>query len=98
MMQEISGLGWDLEVGIMGVNQVGYHGGNEAACAGKDIPWLQETADQDVWGDWGVTYRDVIILDADNEVVTAYNLTTYNLAVPANYETLKALLEAAANP
>lgn len=98
MMQEIPGLGWDLEVGILGVNQVGHHGSNDAACAGKDIPWLQETADHDVWSDWGVTYRDVIILDAENEPVAAYNLTTHNLSLPADYEALKALLEAAANP
>ena len=98
MMQQITGLGWDLEVSILGVNQVGFDRGNEVACNGKDLPWLQEAGDDDVFGAWGVTYRDVIILDARNEPVATYNLTTHNLSVPANYDALLALLEDAANP
>ena len=54
-----------------------------------DIPLLQDTVDENVVGTWNPTYRDVVILDANNEFVEAYNLTTYSLSVQANYDTLK---------
>lgn len=77
---------------ILGVNQVGVESGNAAICNGRDIPWLQETAADDVWGRWNVNYRDVIIVDADNVPVGVYNLTDHDLGVPANYDELKAML------
>jgi len=96
MMQEIDGMGWPLEVAILGINQIGHGSQNAAACVGKDIPWLQETVVNQCWTPWGVTYRDVVILDGDNERVATYNLTTHNLADPDDYAELKALLQAAA--
>lgn len=42
-----------------------------------------------------MTYRDVIILDADNVQVDVYNLSSHNLADANNRETLKAKLRAA---
>jgi hypothetical protein len=36
-----------------------------------------------------VTYRDVILLNAENVPVDVYNLTTHDLSVEANRETLK---------
>lgn len=77
------------------MNQVGREAGNDLNCEGRDLPWLQETADQDVWGDWAVTYRDVIILTPENEVFAVFNLSVNDLAVPENREALKALLIAA---
>ena len=44
-----------------------------------------------------MTYRDVIILDAQNEIVSIYNLTTQNLGEQANYDALKDLLVQAAS-
>ena len=61
-----------------------------------DLSLLQDTSDEAVWDDWDVTFRDVVILDANNEKVGVFNLTTDSLAVPANYEALKALLIASA--
>jgi len=51
-----------------------------------------------VWNTWSVGYRDVIILDEQNEVIEVFNLTTHNLMDPAEYAALKALLVAAADP
>jgi hypothetical protein len=45
-----------------------------------------------------VTYRDVYVLDENNEVVAIYNLTEHDLAVPDNFEALKTLLLEAASP
>ena len=53
----------------------------------------------DAWGLWGVAYRDLVVLDQNNEVVTVYNLTSFNLTESANYETLKTtLVDTAQNP
>ena len=48
-----------------------------------------------MWGDWAVTYRDVIILDARNEVFAVFNLTTNSLADADNRAAFKSLLIAA---
>ena len=64
----------------------------------RACPWLQETRDDAVWSDWGVAYRDVVILDTENIVTDAYNLTEHDLSQSANRETPKRLLRKAALP
>ncbi len=49
-----------------------------------------------MWASWGATWRDVRILDAENTVVAVYNLTEHDLAEPAHYDALRALLLEAA--
>jgi hypothetical protein len=44
-----------------------------------------------------VTWRDVVILDAQNRRVGVYNLTQHNLQTPANYDSLKAMILEEAN-
>jgi hypothetical protein len=95
MQDELAGEGGDVEIRILGVNGMGLESGNAAACAGKDLPWLQETVDNPVWIPWAVEYRDVVILDRANRRVTSYNLTTHDLSNPGNYLELKALLQSA---
>jgi len=84
------------EISILGVNQVEQVADNELIREGRDIPWLQDTWDELVWGSWHVEWRDVVILDPDNQKITTYNLTEHNLTDPANYAELKALLIEAA--
>ena len=92
MQGELDAMGLPVAVRIHGLNEHGHQGGNEGACRDKDLPWLQETPEQPVWTTWAVTYRDVIILDGNNEVVGVYNLTEHNLGDPAKYNALKAML------
>ena len=80
---------------LIGVNGIGYENSNDQAVAGRTLPWLQDVASQNVWVSWGVEYRDVIIVDAEGNRRDVYNLTTHDLAVAANRETLKRKLEAA---
>jgi len=88
-----------VEIRILGVNGIGLESGNPTMVAGKTLPWLQDVESQDVWPDWKVVYRDVIVLDAGNRVAGIYNLTDHSLSVPANYTTLKnLLLEVASAP
>ena len=96
MQAEIDALGLDTGVAILGVNAVGAEGGNEAMCLGRQLPWLQDTSEYDVWGTWDVTYRDVVILDRGNHTIRAYNLTAHDLGNPASYEELKTMLLQAA--
>ena len=86
-----------LEIEILGVNEIGLEGGNSTICNGRDLPWLQDVVDENVWGSWAPTYRDVVVLDGDNVIFGVYNLTGTSLAVPANYDALRQLfLDAAA--
>ena len=39
-----------------------------------------------------MNYRDVVILDATNEVAADYNLSAHSLDDPANYAALRTLL------
>jgi hypothetical protein len=75
-----------------------------------NLPLLQDTEAADVWQAWAITYRDVVILDYANVQVGVFNLTGNSLGETdltqdtdgdgtpdaTNYETLKALLIAAA--
>lgn len=61
-----------------------------------DIGLLQDTAVEDVWSRWSVTYRDVVILDGEGRRVGVFNLTTYNLADATSYAELKSMLLEAA--
>lgn len=92
MQTEIDTLQLALEVRILGINESGHQGSNAAACQGKDLPWLQDVPAQAVWDKWDINFRDVIILDEDNEVVGTYNLTDNNLSDPAKYAALKNML------
>jgi hypothetical protein len=96
MQDELTQAGFD--VTILGVNAIGLEAGNPSVTAGRDLAWLQDVPEESVWESWDVTYRDVIILDADNVVVGIYNVTQHNLSDPANYAELRAAFEAAATP
>jgi len=85
------------DIQILGVNEAGHESGNATITDGRDIPWLQETAEQPVWSWWAPTYRDVIIVDRENRPFAVYNLTEHNLAEGAKYDALKALILEAAS-
>jgi len=94
MQIELAGTG----VKLLGINQISAASGNALACTDRDIPWLQDSMAEQVWTKWQVTYRDVIILDENNEVLGVYNLTEHNLADAGSYDELKLMLETAAAP
>ena len=67
----------------------------------RTLPWTQDIdedgdGDGDVWEDWGITLRDLVIVDRDGVELTRINLT-YNNPDPdstcgENYETIKNLI------
>ncbi len=83
-----------LNIQILGINGVGYEGGNAWFTSNADIPWLQDAdtngdSQSDVWAEWQVAYRDVVILDEENVPAGTFNLTMYNLHVDENYIALR---------
>ena len=53
---------------------------------------VQDNDSDLIWQSWGGNWRDVMILDADNQLVGQFNLTDFNLSNPTNYENLKTML------
>jgi len=85
-----------LGIQLLAINESGFDSGLGTMSALGDLPLLQDTGEESVWDDWDVTFRDVVILNSDNEQVGVFNLTVNNLADADNYEELKALLIATA--
>lgn len=81
------------DVVIIGVNEFNYFSDDDSFTKGRDLPWLHEEADDNVWDAWMVTYRDVIIVDADGYPVDVFNLSDNNLSDPALYAELRELLD-----
>jgi hypothetical protein len=86
----------DLNVEILGINQVGDSAFNDLVISESQLPWLQDTQTENVWARWQVVYRDVRILDARNQVHAVFNLTDNDLADADNREALKQLFLQAA--
>ena len=98
MQADLADDGLTFTVRMLGVNQQGSEGGNAGFVAGSTLPWLQDVPAVNAWGLWGVTLRDVVVLDADNRVTATYNVGANDLGTPANYDALKALIVAAGAP
>jgi hypothetical protein len=90
MQQELDAAGHD--IAIVGINEAGRDEGNEQFCDGRDLPWLQDTATDDVWGEWGISYRDVVVLDAAGDTHGVFNLTNNDLGDQVAHDELWALL------
>jgi hypothetical protein len=67
MQQEISAMNPLREVQILGVNQIGRESGIGEMSEGRTIPLCQDEDSLKVWISWHVTYRDVFILDREND-------------------------------
>lgn len=92
MQAELDLLPTRLPIQILGINGIGYESGNASITSGRELPWLQDVSSEEVWVSWAVVYRDVQILDADNQLSSVYNLTEHDLSQSAQYEALKNLL------
>lgn len=88
----------ELNIQIIGVNEIFQESGNPNITDGRDIPWLQDVdlnnnSISDVTRElWDTTRRDVIIVDTNGEQVDVYNLTVNDLSDADNYSTLKQML------
>jgi hypothetical protein len=82
----------DVRIQLVGINQIGAEAGNAMMTAGRDLPWLQDTAMVDVRVQWGALDGDVIVRSTSGALVGTFNLVLKDLANPLYYEELKTLL------
>ena len=80
------------QIYILGINETGFESANQQVTEGRDIPWLQDTADVLMWDRWHVTYRDVIIFDETLEQRAVFNLSRNDLNDSSIYQELYDLL------
>ena len=77
----------NLDVEMFAINMPG-SGGATSLASNIHLPMVQDTGSLGIWSDWGAAWRDVYILNENNELVMVYNLTQNNLGSSSNYNTL----------
>ncbi len=96
MQTELKAAKPELNIEILGVNRMDESLYNYLITDVSSLPWLQDTAQDSVWSQWEVVWRDVKIVDSQNRLRGVFNLTTHDLSRPTNYLALKQMfLEAA---
>ena len=79
---------------IIGINQSGFERANETFTAGRDLPWLQDTEQTQLWDVWAVSYRDLYLVDGDGVLRDIYNLSSNDLRGEAATSELLSLVGA----
>ena len=62
---------------------IGAESGVSLIPTSNNLPIVNDEASLNIWSNWGGIWRDVFILDQQNEIYAVYNLTQNNLA-PGN--------------
>ena len=96
MQADLKAANPELNIEILGVNRTNEAASNPLVVSMSALPWLQDTLQDAVWSRWDVVWRDVRILDSQNRLRAVFNLTQFDLSVPANYATLRQVFLAAA--
>ena len=92
MQDEINAEYPELNIQLLAIGRTGGDSGLSGMADSGDLPLFVDNDVENVWDDWGVTLRDVVILNEHNQQVAVFNLSTFSLSTPENYATLKALL------
>lgn len=84
-------------VKILAINEAGEESQNATAAALNDLPLLQDVDSNNnnvsqVWAEWDVVWRDVRIVDSNQELTEVLNLTTNDLNVSTNYDRLRGMI------
>jgi len=77
---------------LLAINERGHSSDIPIAVEGRDLPLLQDDNWSLAWDNWGATWRDVMVLDGENEIVGIINLTGNSLGETENRAELEALL------
>src|SRR5687767_12085882 len=91
MLRQIRAAKPDRNVEILGINGASHAGFNSLVVYESTLPWLQDTRQDNVWGQWGVRWRDVRLVDSQGQLQAVYNLTDYDLSNSKNFTDLKQL-------
>ena len=84
-----------LSIDILSINKIGSTVPSSWDMS-LDLPVVQNDSSMDIWTAWGGAWRDVFILDQNNEIFATFNLSQNNLNVPSNYSALMQLFVDAA--
>jgi hypothetical protein len=78
----------NLDIELFAINMIGTASGTSYFSPSLNLPMVQDSSSLGIWNDWGALWRDVFILNENNELVLVYNLTQYGLSDTNNYNTL----------
>ena len=98
MQSELNAERPDLEITLLSINMINNWSNGLTNRMGQlgVLPIVQDNANLNIWQSWGGQWRDVVILDADNQVVEYFNANDNELSNEQNYNALKqALINAA---
>lgn len=77
IQDEVDAASPSVPVTILGINEVGREASNDVITDGVDMPWLQDTESENVFGAWPpARLRELKIVDADGIVVETLDLNT----------------------
>ena len=86
----------ELEIKLLAINQINAENGVNNFNEGHSLPMVQDSTTEGIWTSWQGSWRDVYILDNNNQLIEVFNLTMYNLQDSNNYNALKEKLISAA--
>jgi hypothetical protein len=92
MQDELNSEYPSLNISLIGVNEDGFSSGNSSINTVSTLPLINDNSTDQIWTTWGVTFRDVVILNEENQIVASFNLTTNSLSNSTNYDALKNML------
>ena len=96
MVAEVNATLPDWHVEGLGVNLLGQEASSGLVNAFSHLAWLHDNPAASLWSRWQVTYRDVFILGARNQLLGIYNLTQHDLGLPDNRAAFRQMLVQAA--
>tara|TARA_B100000683_G_scaffold250002_1_gene264716 strand:- start:151 stop:831 length:681 start_codon:yes stop_codon:yes gene_type:complete len=77
---------------FLAVNATAHEDAMEALAEQGSLPILQDEEDVDLWGQWQINYRDVVVVDANLKPIARINLTKNSLDDEPVYDALKSLI------
>ena len=92
MQEDLKGTQSHWPIQILAVNAEGHEVSFADLAAEGDVPILQDDVDTNLWGLWGIDYRDVVVVDQESAPIAILNLTENNLADLGVYTALKNLI------
>ena len=78
----------ELDITLLSINKIAAEAGIQHFTESHNLPMVQDDATLQVWNSWQGSWRDVYILNENNELVMVYNLTQNNLGNSSNYNAL----------
>lgn len=99
MQEELNNERPELNIKLLTINKIGGwdpETSTEKIAEAGNLAMVQDSEELMIWDSWGGEWRDVAIVNRNNQLIEYYNLTLNNLGTPENFEELKQKFIAAA--